>query len=95
MDNVCDYIESNSNNHYRNFITFNQTDYDDECYIGGIYSITSHIAQTVLKKLKNVYDINTINYLNIPIVTFKYKNKNIYIIEIKFDNGQYKWLLYI
>lgn len=73
---------------------FQHNIYDDECYSGGLHSISTHISRCLQHYLKvNANDIQIYDNWETPIVYFKYGMKQGNIMEVKGICGNYFWLV--
>lgn len=92
MDSVCNYISINSHTILHKYQYFSQNEKDDEHYVGGNISITSHILNNLIS-LTDIIDIINIDN-ECGLVIFKYSNTNRTgsICEVKRDGIHY-WLV--
>lgn len=92
MNNICKYICINTYTISKTFKYFKQDEYDNEHYVGGNISITSHI----IDKLKCINDIIQIIDINeecgIVIFEYIYTTRKGSICEVKI-NGIHYWLV--
>jgi hypothetical protein len=92
MDEVCKYIHSHHYTILEKYRYFSQDDNDEEHYVGGNVSITTHI----IKKLADFNDIIKVIDINeeCGIVIFKYirNERRGSICEVK-SNGIHYWLV--
>lgn len=94
MDQVASFIHLNRYTIHGNYAFFQHNIYDDECYSGGLYSISTHISRCLQHYLRvNSNDIEIYNNYESPIVYFKCGMKQGNVMEVKGICGNYFWLV--